>query len=58
MIILGKTSPSIYANQMESNFGNQAQRNMSITEGETKFIELIRFILEYIDTEKKRAVRF
>ena len=45
-------------NQMEVQLFELKQDNRNISEYETKFTELARFVPEYINTDEKRAKRF
>lgn len=45
-------------NQLELKFFELKQENMTVGEYEKKFIELSRFVEEYVDTKEKKAKRF
>ena len=57
-LFLEKYFPDYMRDQMEIKFLELKQGNMSVTEYETKFTELSRFVPTYVDTEKKKAKRF
>ena len=44
-------------NQMELKKFELNQENLHVAEYETKFIELARFVLEYVNTKEKKAKR-
>ena len=46
------------ADNMEIQFLELKQGNLSLAEYEAKFTELSRFVPTYVDTERKRAKRF
>lgn len=43
---------------MEIKFFEIKEENLSVAEYEAKFTELSGFVLEYVNTEEKRAKRF
>ncbi|XP_074361983.1 uncharacterized protein LOC141702182 [Apium graveolens] len=57
-LFLEKYFPRYMKNQMEINFLELKQGNMSVTEYESKFTKLARFVPEQVDAEEKRAKRF
>lgn len=57
-LFLEKYFPDYMHDQMELKFLELKQGNMSVSEYETKFTELARFVPTYVDTEKKKAKRF
>ncbi|XP_074342219.1 uncharacterized protein LOC141679685 [Apium graveolens] len=50
--------PRYMKNQMEIKFLELKQGNLSVTDYESKFTELSRFVPEQVDTDEKRAKRF
>lgn len=57
-LFLGKYFPKYMQGQMELKFLELKQENLSVSEYERKFIELSRFVPEYVDSDEKRAKRF
>ncbi|XP_074373727.1 uncharacterized protein LOC141714085 [Apium graveolens] len=57
-LFLEKYFPRYMKNQMEIQFLELKQGNISVTEYEAKFTKLARFLLEQVDTEEKWAKRF
>ena len=57
-LFLEKYFPDYMRDQMELRFFELKQGNLTVSEYETKFTELARFVPSYVDTEKKKAKRF
>ncbi|XP_074356431.1 uncharacterized protein LOC141696144 [Apium graveolens] len=57
-LFLKKYLPSYMQDQLEMRFLDLKQENMTIAEYEVKFLELARFVPEYVNTEAKKAKRF
>ncbi|XP_017256323.1 uncharacterized protein LOC108225879 [Daucus carota subsp. sativus] len=57
-LFLDKYYPKYLENQMELQFLELKQGNLSVAEYETKFSELSRFVPHHVDTDEKRALRF
>ncbi|XP_074346856.1 uncharacterized protein LOC141685663 [Apium graveolens] len=57
-MFLHKYFPRYMQTQMEMKFFELKQDNWTVGEYEKKFIELSRFVGEYVDSEEKRAKRF
>ncbi|XP_074356323.1 uncharacterized protein LOC141696029 [Apium graveolens] len=50
--------PIYMQDQLEMRFVDLKQENMIVVEYEVKFLELARFVPEYVNTEAKKAKRF
>ncbi|XP_074361307.1 uncharacterized protein LOC141701576 [Apium graveolens] len=57
-MFLEKYLPSYMQDQLEMRFMNLRQENMTVAEYEANFLELTRFVPEYVNTEAKKAKRF
>ncbi|XP_063948018.1 uncharacterized protein LOC135152112 [Daucus carota subsp. sativus] len=57
-LFLEKYFPRFLQDQMELNFLELKQGNMSVVEYENKFAELARFVPTYVETDRQKAKRF
>ncbi|KAL8105647.1 hypothetical protein AgCh_029446 [Apium graveolens] len=57
-LFLEKYFPQFVHDQMELKFLELKQGNMSVTDYESKFEELSRYVSSYVDTDRKKAKRF
>ncbi|KAL8108572.1 hypothetical protein AgCh_024881 [Apium graveolens] len=57
-LFLEKYFPQFVQDQMELKFLELKQGNMSVTDYESKFEELSRYVSSYVDTDRKKAKRF
>lgn len=57
-LFLEKYFPMYVQDQLEIKILEFKQKNLSVTEYESKFIELSKFVPEYVNTDEKRAKKF